>query len=181
MKRLNIQYLLMTADLVGGTEQAIIHQANALARRGHTVSIISVFRDADRPHFHIHPKVQVTYAIDRRDDRIRPHRSVAGQIPDPVWLQKQGSAISPPVGMYSSRLCAISFCLRYCDALGPRSSLHPPRRLSRTRLSSARRRPLSSRSIGRRPSAPEEPSTRSTSSAIGSTRSYLSPSVRRRG
>ncbi len=96
MKRLNIQYLLMTADLVGGTEQAIIHQANALARRGHTVSIISVFRDADRPHFHIHPKVQVTYAIDRRDDRIRPHRSVAGQIPDPVWLQKQGSAISPP-------------------------------------------------------------------------------------
>lgn len=95
MKKLTIQYLLTTVDLVGGTEQAIIHQANALARRGHKVSILSVYRDADVPHFDIHRRVKVIHAIDRRGDAVVPHRQVAKRIKDPKWLHEQQSGISP--------------------------------------------------------------------------------------
>lgn len=96
MKRMRILYLLTTADLVGGTEQAVIHQASALARRGHEVEILSVYRDHDRPHFRVDPKVRVEYAIDRRVDQLRLHPHVADRVRHPEQLHDEPSVLSPP-------------------------------------------------------------------------------------
>lgn len=66
---MKITFLLVTADAGAGTERAIITQANAMARRGHHVEILSVFRDNDRPHFPTSRSVHRRYAVDRRGNQ----------------------------------------------------------------------------------------------------------------
>lgn len=63
---MKIAYLLITADAGAGTERTIITQANGMARRGHQVEIISVFRDLDVPQFRIAKNVRYRFAVDRR-------------------------------------------------------------------------------------------------------------------
>ena len=78
---MRIAFLVFNLDGPGGTSRSIVTQANALVRlteRGegrHDVSILSIHRSADRPHYDIHPAVQVTYAVDDRGRRPKPVRS----------------------------------------------------------------------------------------------------------
>lgn len=64
---MKITYLLTTADNAAGTERAITTQANWCAERGYSVEILSVYRTAREPAFHIHPEVAVRYTVDARD------------------------------------------------------------------------------------------------------------------
>ena len=50
---MKISYFLLTVDGMGGTDRSVVSQANALAAAGHQVTIISVIRRGDVPHFAI--------------------------------------------------------------------------------------------------------------------------------
>ena len=64
---MKISYFLLTVDGMGGTERSVVSQANALAAAGHQVTIISVIRRGDVPHFAIDPSVRVDYLVDLSD------------------------------------------------------------------------------------------------------------------
>lgn len=64
--RLRLTYLVLGVDSMGGTERTVVNQAASLADR-FDVRILSVLRQADRPHAAIDPRVRVDYLVDLRD------------------------------------------------------------------------------------------------------------------
>jgi glycosyltransferase involved in cell wall biosynthesis len=62
-----VVYLVLSAYAVGGTERAAITQANALAP-DHDVTIISVLRTADAPHYAVDERVTLQPLVDVRPD-----------------------------------------------------------------------------------------------------------------
>jgi len=69
----------------GGTVRSVTTQANALVRAGVDVSIISMVRDADRPHYQVDDAVVLAPLVDRRV-KDRP-RSVRGVVDDDVAVR----------------------------------------------------------------------------------------------
>ena len=67
---MRIAFLVLSAYEMGGTERSAITQANALARQAgsHDVTILSVLRSADEPHYAIDDRVTVRHLVDVRDD-----------------------------------------------------------------------------------------------------------------
>lgn len=66
---MRIAYLVLSAYAMGGTERAVITQANALAGQGdgqHEVTIISVLRAADEPHYPVDDRVALQPLVDVR-------------------------------------------------------------------------------------------------------------------
>ena len=84
---LRIGFVLFNADGMGGTARSGITQANALAGllEGHEVSIISVLRTGERPHYPVDPAVSVHYLVDARNPE-RP-RSAQQAVADQVATQ----------------------------------------------------------------------------------------------
>ncbi|MET8151564.1 stealth conserved region 3 domain-containing protein [Actinoplanes sp. NPDC049668] len=68
---MKITFLLTWGDAMGGTERAVLRQANWLAAR-HDVEVLSVFRTADTPAFAVDPRVRLTYLVDTRETLHRP-------------------------------------------------------------------------------------------------------------
>jgi glycosyltransferase involved in cell wall biosynthesis len=71
---MRITYLVLSVNAMGGTERAAITQANALAGQGdaqHEVTILSVLRSADQPHYAVDDRVNVDYLVDARPDTER--------------------------------------------------------------------------------------------------------------
>jgi glycosyltransferase involved in cell wall biosynthesis len=60
-----VTYLVLSAYAMGGTERAAITQANALAA-AHDVTIISVLRSADEPHYAVDDRVTLQPLVDVR-------------------------------------------------------------------------------------------------------------------
>ncbi|WP_426241997.1 stealth conserved region 3 domain-containing protein [Nocardioides sp. LHG3406-4] len=72
--RLRVAFCVFNLDGMGGTSRSAITQANALARRGHDVRLVSVTRSADSPHYPVDLAVAVDHLLDvrRRDGRPAP-------------------------------------------------------------------------------------------------------------
>ncbi|MEV6816218.1 Stealth CR1 domain-containing protein, partial [Micromonospora sp. NPDC051296] len=70
---MKITFLLNTADALGGTERAILTQADYLARR-HDVEVISVFRTSETSFFSIDERVRRRYLVDLTGPNPRPQR-----------------------------------------------------------------------------------------------------------
>ncbi|WP_232678910.1 stealth conserved region 3 domain-containing protein [Nocardioides sp. R-C-SC26] len=64
---MRIGFLVFNLDGMGGTSRSAITQANALAEH-HDVTMLSVTRSADAPHYAIDPAISVRYLLDVRDD-----------------------------------------------------------------------------------------------------------------
>ncbi|MEU8814734.1 stealth conserved region 3 domain-containing protein [Actinoplanes sp. NPDC048796] len=77
---MKITFLLTWGDAIGGTERAVLRQANWLAGR-HDVEVLSVFRTADAPAFEVDPRVRMTYLVDTRESL---HRPVGRELSDEV-------------------------------------------------------------------------------------------------
>ncbi|MDR7086578.1 hypothetical protein J2X11_001417 [Aeromicrobium panaciterrae] len=69
---MKITYLLMTADDLGGTENAVVTQASHLSSK-HDVRVISVYRSRPDPFF-VNESVPVTHLIDVSSGSPRPLR-----------------------------------------------------------------------------------------------------------
>ncbi len=65
---MKIGYLVFNLDGMGGTSRSAITQANALAG-DHQVTLLSVTRSGERPHYEIDERVKVTYLVDVREDQ----------------------------------------------------------------------------------------------------------------
>jgi len=61
-----IGYLVFNLDGMGGTSRSAITQANALAG-DHDVTLVSVTRSGERPHYWIDDRVRVRYLVDVRE------------------------------------------------------------------------------------------------------------------
>ena len=61
-----IGYLVFNLDGMGGTSRSAITQANALAG-DHRVTLLSVTRSGERPHYEIDERVDVRYLVDVRE------------------------------------------------------------------------------------------------------------------
>ncbi len=70
---MKITYFLTTADALGGTERAILTQADHLARR-HEVEVISVFRTKETSFFAVDERVRLRYLVDLTGPSARPCR-----------------------------------------------------------------------------------------------------------
>lgn len=70
---MKITFLLLTADAMGGTERAILTQADHLARR-HEVEVISVYRTSDESFFQADERVRMRYLVDLTGPTPRPTR-----------------------------------------------------------------------------------------------------------
>ncbi|EMY34383.1 transferase, partial [Arthrobacter crystallopoietes BAB-32] len=62
---MRITYFLTTADQAGGTERAIITQANSMVSDGHQVSLLSLYRETGKTFFELDPRIDVEYLIER--------------------------------------------------------------------------------------------------------------------
>ena len=60
-----IYFLMVTLDEVSGVPRTVLTLANQLVER-HEVEIISLYRRRVTPHFHVDPRVKVTYLHDQR-------------------------------------------------------------------------------------------------------------------
>ena len=63
---MRIGYLVFNLDGMGGTSRSAITQANALAG-DHDVTLLSVTRSGDRPHYWIDERISVRYLVDVRE------------------------------------------------------------------------------------------------------------------
>ena len=63
---MRIGYLVFNLDGMGGTSRSAITQANALAG-DHRVTLLSVTRSGERPHYEIDERIEVRYLVDVRD------------------------------------------------------------------------------------------------------------------
>ena len=63
---MKIGYLVFNLDGMGGTSRSAITQANALAG-DHAVTLLSVTRSGDRPHYWIDERIKVRYLVDVRE------------------------------------------------------------------------------------------------------------------
>ncbi|MEO3743298.1 stealth conserved region 3 domain-containing protein [Plantactinospora sp. B5E13] len=70
---MKITFLLLTADAMGGTERAILSQADHLAQR-HTVEVLSVYRTSKESFYRADDRVRVSYLIDQTGPTPRPTR-----------------------------------------------------------------------------------------------------------
>lgn len=66
---MKIRYLMLHAYGMGGTIRTVVSQANAMARAGHDVEIVSVVRRRNKPQFAIHQDVRVSALVDQRQGR----------------------------------------------------------------------------------------------------------------
>ncbi|HEX8344898.1 MAG TPA: glycosyltransferase family 4 protein [Actinoplanes sp.] len=64
---MKIRYVLLNAYALGGTTRTVVNQANALCE-DHDVEIASVFRHAEKPGFHIDPRVKLIPLTELRSD-----------------------------------------------------------------------------------------------------------------
>ena len=74
---MRIGYLVFNLDGMGGTSRSAITQANALAG-DHQVSLVSVTRSGQRPHYEIDERIDVRYLVDVREGPGAPGPSVPG-------------------------------------------------------------------------------------------------------
>ena len=65
---MRIGYLVFNLDGMGGTSRSAITQANALAG-DHHVTLVSVTRRGERPHYEIDDRIEVRYLVDVREER----------------------------------------------------------------------------------------------------------------
>ena len=63
---MKIGYLVFNLDGMGGTSRSAITQANALAG-DHRVTLLSVTRSGERPHYEIDDRIEVRYLVDVRE------------------------------------------------------------------------------------------------------------------
>ncbi len=63
---MRIGYLVFNLDGMGGTSRSAITQANALAG-DHEVTLLSVTRSGERPHYEIDDRIEVRYLVDVRE------------------------------------------------------------------------------------------------------------------
>ncbi|MFF5218922.1 stealth conserved region 3 domain-containing protein [Micromonospora sp. NPDC000442] len=91
---MKITFLLNTADALGGTERAILTQADYLARR-HDVEVISVFRTGATSFFSNDARVRRRYLVDLTGTTPRPERSTP--VDDAAYeaLARSGSRLIP--------------------------------------------------------------------------------------
>ncbi|MFG1945996.1 glycosyltransferase family 4 protein [Nonomuraea sp. NPDC048826] len=66
---MKIRYLMLHAYGMGGTIRTVVNQANAMARAGHDVEIVSVVRRRNKPQFAIHQDVRLSALVDQRQGR----------------------------------------------------------------------------------------------------------------
>ncbi|GAA4512251.1 MULTISPECIES: glycosyltransferase family 4 protein [Nonomuraea] len=66
---MKIRYLMLHAYGMGGTIRTVVNQANAMAKAGHDVEIVSVVRRRTKPQFAIHQDVRVSALVDQRQGR----------------------------------------------------------------------------------------------------------------
>lgn len=78
---MRITYFVFSLDDMGGTSRSVITQANALTAAGHEVTLVSVLRQSDAPHYEIDPLVTRRYLIDVRDET-RPRTVERGLVPE---------------------------------------------------------------------------------------------------
>lgn len=90
---MKLAYLVFGVDNLGGTERTVVNQATALAER-FEVRILSVVRQADRPHVPIDPRVRVDYLLDVRD-REHPTLPGGGTPPEARALADRPSLLVP--------------------------------------------------------------------------------------
>lgn len=93
---MKVSFFLLTVDGMGGTERSVVSQANALAAHGHEVTIISVIRRGDVPHFSVDPDVRVDYLVDLSDPE--SPRAIRKRVVDPAQalrLQESPSLLVP--------------------------------------------------------------------------------------
>ncbi|PMR60757.1 transferase [Verrucosispora sp. ts21] len=91
---MKITFLLNTADALGGTERAILTQADYLARR-HDVEVISVFRTSDTSFFAIDERVRRRYLVDLTGPTPRPQRATSVDDASYVALANSASRLIP--------------------------------------------------------------------------------------
>ncbi|MGA8257650.1 MAG: glycosyltransferase family 4 protein, partial [Nocardioides sp.] len=73
---MKIGYLVFNLDGMGGTSRSAITQANALAA-DHDITMLSVTRSADAPHYAIDSRITVVHLVDVRDDDHPAYADVA--------------------------------------------------------------------------------------------------------
>lgn len=78
---MKISFLVGTVYGMGGIVRSAVNLANHLASRGHSVEIISAYRDRDEPHFSIDRRVKTRDLVDRRKEK--PGRSSARRLAEP--------------------------------------------------------------------------------------------------
>ncbi|WP_019632538.1 glycosyltransferase family 4 protein [Actinomadura atramentaria] len=78
---MKITYVLTWAYAMGGTIRTVISQANAMARAGHDVELVSVLRTNDDPRFPVDPAVRMISLIDRRVDKADPNAGPGTVVP----------------------------------------------------------------------------------------------------
>lgn len=101
---MKITFLLMTADALGGTERAILTQAEYLARQ-HTVEVISVLRTSETGFFQTDDRVARRYLVDMTGPTPRPVRPSA--VDDATYgllSQSQSQLIHPRWEKQANRL-----------------------------------------------------------------------------
>ncbi|BFU44807.1 Stealth CR1 domain-containing protein [Krasilnikovia sp. MM14-A1004] len=114
---MKITFLLTWGDALGGTERAVLRQANWLADR-HDVEVLSVFRTRDTPAFTVDPRVRMTYLVDTRESL---HQPVGRQLDDEVCrvlAATPSELVSATWEQAFSRLTDLELerTLRECDA-----------------------------------------------------------------
>ncbi|ROT31094.1 stealth conserved region 3 domain-containing protein [Micromonospora sp. HM5-17] len=92
---MKITFLLMTADAMGGTERAVLTQAEYLAQR-HTVEVLSVYRTSQRSFYQTDDRIRVHYLIDQTGKTPRPTRPSTVDDADFDRLFRSAPRLMPP-------------------------------------------------------------------------------------
>ncbi|WP_406107878.1 stealth conserved region 3 domain-containing protein [Micromonospora globbae] len=91
---MKITFLLLTADAMGGTERAILTQAEYLSRR-HTVEVISVYRTSHQSFFQADERVRMRYLVDLTGQTPRPTRATNADDEAYAALYRSPSRLMP--------------------------------------------------------------------------------------
>ena len=125
-RRVRIAYLVFNLDGMGGTSRSAITQANALAG-DHDVTLLSVTRSGERPHYGIDERVKVRYLVDVREGQ---DPSVPGieLTPSQARALHERDSLARPrcAGTASSPRCATSASSTCCPASSSTSSSRSP-------------------------------------------------------
>lgn len=79
--------MMLHAYGMGGTIRTVVNQANAMARAGHDVEIVSVVRRRTKPQFAIDPAVRLSTLVDQREGR-QPD-----SLPRKAWRRLRGKIV----------------------------------------------------------------------------------------
>lgn len=98
---MQIRFLITNAFGRGGTIHTTFTMANALARRGHDVEVVSVLRHADAPVFHVDEAVRVRSLLDvgKRTKRRRHGASISRRL-DSALRARPSRIIHPDDARY---------------------------------------------------------------------------------